>query len=241
MKKLLAMCMVFVVAFGGVTLAANVISVNIDTAQENQLDPANLGGVNYTAGVVPVMNWNDFTSASGAWKSLHDNSGTATSAELQAFYNNYFPMVCGGYSTDFENIGDQRLMSGHIYNSAGTDIVVNVKNIPYAQYDVYVYYNSGGVTGNAQLFTIDGTSFAAVGAELSMTRDTAFVLAQGMEVDANYVKFSGVNLANITLRAHSEGESFNYINGLQIVEVPEPAMIGLLGMGLMFIRRKVNF
>jgi hypothetical protein len=238
-RSILGMVMVLLGVLA-VSAPAKVISVNIDTCAENQLDPALIGS-NPTAGVVPASNWNDLRVGSGTWQSMHDDSGAGNVGEFTAFYespgSSYVPISpWPGYSTALRNEADNKLLSGHIYHAAGADTVAQFSNIPYAAYDVYVYYNSGAITNNYQTFTIDGTSFAAVGSELSTTPDTAFVLSNGNN-DANYVKFSNVNLSNFTLRA-SATSGYSYFNGFQIVQAPEPMTVGLLTLGGLLLRRR---
>ncbi len=223
----------------GGSASASVISVNIDTCPQNQLDPL-LIGYSPTTGVVPAANWNDLMVGSGVWQSLHDDSFAPSTAQFAAYYtNNYTPQVTSwtGYSTAMPYEADNKLLSGHIYNAAGTiDTIAQFRYIPYAAYDVYVYFNSGAITNNYQTFSIDGTSFSAVGSELTTAPDSAFVLSNGSN-DANYVKFSNVNLSEFTLRA-SATSGYSYFNGFQIVEVPEPMTLGLLLLGLGFLRTR---
>ncbi|NLX06469.1 MAG: PEP-CTERM sorting domain-containing protein [Phycisphaerae bacterium] len=238
--SVLVLAMVLLGALGASAHADGVISMNIVTVSENFLSPELVPGNSFTAGVVPAAKWNDSTTPSGAWMGMHDDAGTWNGAEFTMYYTtNYTPQSpWPGYSAAMANEADNKLLSGHVYNQSGTDTLAQFRYIPYAAYDVYIYYNSAAVTNNYQTFAIDGTSFSAVGSELTMGADSAFVLSDGTN-DANYVKFSNVNLAEFTLRASSTGSSYSYFNGFQIVEVPEPMTIGLLAFGGLLLRRRV--
>jgi len=241
MKRLLTMSLVLVAVFA-VSAPASVISVNLSTMHENYLEPANIG-YNPTTGAVPASNWNDLAVGPNIWQSLHDNSYVWSGAEFNVSYEydpaSYYPIYPNwpGYTTAMPVEADNKLLSGHIWHSAGTDTVTQFRNIPYAAYDVYVYYNSGGVTNNYQTFTIVENGFSAIGSELTTTPDSAFVLSNGTN-DANYVKFSNVTLSAFTLRASSTNNMPNYFNGFQIVQVPEPMTIGLLTLGGLLLRRR---
>jgi len=218
-----------------VSAPAGVISMNVVTLSENFLSP-DYTGTNYTAGVVPAAGWNDSVIPSGAWMYVHDDAGNWNGAEFTMSYTTYAPTEWHGYSTLIPTEPDNKLLSGHIYNPAGTNTVAGFRNIPYAAYDVYVYYNSAAITDNYQTFTIVENGMSAVGSELTTTPDAGFVLSNGTN-DANYVKFSNVNLSAFTIQA-SATSGYSYFNGFQIVEVPEPMTLCLLALGGLFLRRK---
>lgn len=89
------------------------------------------------------------------------------------------------------------MMIGHMYAAGGAPLDIDIDGaIPFANYDLYVYYNSSGVT-NTQKFSlltsgdladtgISITAFEAPGA------DGSYVLGTSL-TNGNYVKFSGLN------------------------------------------------
>jgi len=211
--------------------SASVISMSVITDPAINSVSEELSGTNFTAGVVPVAYWNDSVIGSGGWLPLRDDAGTWTTASLQIWYTTNY----AGASPAFANAGDTRMMSGHIYNPAGSATSLSFADIPYAEYDVYVYYNSGALDSNVQTIAIDGTAFSALASEMSTNADSAVVLSDGTN-DANYVKFSNVTLSDITIRL-SAASGYSYYNAVQIVAVPEPATLALLSLGGLFLRR----
>jgi len=194
-----------------------------------------------TAGVVSANNWNDIVVGTQTDVVLKDSAGNASTLKLS---------VPSTSSTDSHanfgtgNDGDTAMMRGHIYVGGGSALDLTFKGkIPYDQFDIYVYYNSGGVT-NTQTFSILDSSEGSLG--LSQTgheikdndqggADSSFVLSTGTN-NANYVKFSGLTSAsipeNFIIRAQGSGSAYAYINGIQFVQVPEPSVVLLLATGV---------
>ncbi len=114
-------------------------------------------GATQTAGVVSQSNWNNavtgtlsgsVTSLDGTVKTpsgstIVDNTGTATTVtgNLWAGSNTYNIAQTTNTAPDASN-GDQLMMNGGIYsnsNSSFNNLIIQVNNVPYAEYDVYVY------------------------------------------------------------------------------------------------------
>lgn len=203
-------------------LAANVISVNLVAGGS----PV---GAN-AAGVVHVGNWNDYIGTSGVM-ALMDNSGAATTAAFE-FLGGGIAWMTGAATGD---PGNDAMLSGHNY-TASAPLSGAFTGIPYAQYDLYVYYNSGAVT-NAQTFSIQGTALTLSGFE-NPGADTALVDSQNGTVDGNYVLFQGLTASDVTVDALPD-TVYTYMSGFQVVEVPEPLTMSLLALGgLALIRRR---
>ena len=219
--------------------AAPQISVNFGS------DVASVG--TNTAGVVSAGNWNDLVVGTQTDVVLKDSAGNASTLKLS---------VPSTSSTDSHanfgtgNDGDTAMMRGHIYVGGGSalDLTFTGK-VPYEQFDVYVYYNSGAVT-NTQTFSIldsDGNNLglSQVGHDVidanrglpGEVADSSYVLSDGVGGNnANYVKFTGLTNSsipeNFIIRAQGFGSEYAYINGIQIVQVPEPSVVLLLATGL---------
>jgi hypothetical protein len=102
-----------------------------------------MGATEVAGAVVRQMNWNPVTGAAGAGVALEDSNGMPTPAVVTFF---------GSANTWSFNIpdmpGDNRLMRGYIDTTATSPTVVVINNVPYANYDVYLYADgdNGGST-----------------------------------------------------------------------------------------------
>lgn len=207
------------------------------------------------AGVVFVGNWNDvpLDQQSLPNLALKDDTGatvpglTLQTTQTYAFNSSAF----SASNVFFPNPGNTAMMRGHIYHAKTTPVdLIFTGSIPYAKYDVYVYYNANQT--QTQTFSILNSAFGSLGLSQtgaeSSASDSTFVQSNNAGNNANYVLFSGLTSAdvptNFVIRA-SNGGNYNYINGLQIVEVPVPEpgtsvlMMGALA-GLAMFRRRRN-
>jgi hypothetical protein len=229
-KGLLVLIAVMLVA--SPAFAVNAISVNF-------YDPDPAGGTigDNQAGVVRVGNWTDWNASVAA-------GGTTTMSALKDNLGN--PTTAGGSITGGADAyavaslmvdpGDYALMAGHWYIPGGTNTLA-LTAIPYAEYDLYVYYNANQA-GTID-FTIQGTT-TLTGLDVAVLADPVFAIADPVNsIDGNYVVFEGLSDSDLTLDATAGTNTYAYINGVQIVEVPEPMTIALLSLGgLALIRRK---
>jgi len=116
-----------------------VISWNLD--DWSTINPMDL------AGLAPATNWVD-TYLSDITTSLPDNTGTATTLNLgRGSYNTYHVQANHpGY--DANGTANREMLNGFLnagpaaWNPPVTNTFVALTNIPYAQYDVIVYFNS---------------------------------------------------------------------------------------------------
>ncbi len=186
------------------------------------------------AGVVHVGSWNEYYGAT--LLSLRDDSGAATAVSFSTAQN--ASGSDNGGAAIAGDPGSNAMLDGHFYVIPGEtfgDIIFS--NIEYASYDLYVYYNSQALTNNYQTFKIEQTNMTKIGSELTSTQDTGFVESNGSN-DANYVVFHGLSLSTITLSANADLGGYAYVNGLQLVEIPEPTTLGLLLAGVVFVTTK---
>lgn len=198
-------------------------------------------------GVVPVGNWNEIsgTTNNPSSSSLVDDNGTAVTGMSVGFAGNQ-----NTYNNNGTNNPSQRMFSGFL--NGGT-MSVDLSNIPYAAYDVYVYY-SGFVPNNSLTWVasdITGTptvvdtqySVRGTGVAFDIYNTYGFVQSQystlaAANADAalpvlggNYLKFTGLTAASLKI-AETSRNGFGEIGfaGLQIVQVPEPTLLGLLAL-----------
>ncbi len=186
-----------------------------------------------TVGLVAQSNWNQTTPsnarpATGAIADIIDDAGTTTTADLS--WNAHGTWANGGLATP-----SAQMLKGYLDDNGPTGINIDITNIPYASYDVYLYFNNDFGGGTTSLFDIDvnSTNYTTSG---SFTQPQAGVFDSG-----NSIIVTGLS-GDLNL---SSGERTNpgisTITGFQIVEVPEPsstALLGLGGLALLLRRRK---
>lgn len=245
MNRFFGMMFVCTVCATFVTGFANAEAISMNFASDIS-GAASAVGSN-TAGVVPVGHWNDVPLAEQTNMPLLDSSGAASGLNVSTLQTFSYPYTANdaGLNSNFAQAGNIALMRGHIYiakdppYTAILNLLFN-GTVPYSQFDLYVYYNSGIACGT-QTFNVydhDGnnvlaskTAFEAAGG------DTAFVESTNGN-DGNYVKFTGLTSDDVQTgfilqaRGISGGWSIGYINGVQIVAVPEPASVVLVASGL---------
>lgn len=243
----------FIVAMGTIGGASRLEGAGIGLNFGANLN-ANTPVGSQTAGVVPLGNWNDVSVAQQTNLSLNDSAGVPSGLTLTTGETFTFPATAytaGGVA--FANAGDTSMMIGHIYHGGGVPLNLTFTGaIPYSNYDVYIYYNSGGVT-NTQTFSILDSSGGSLG--LSRTGfetpggDTTYIASDGVGGnEANYVLFSGLTSASVPTNfiIQASSNAYGYFNGIQIVQhpVPEPSSCMLLLAGatpaLLWLRRRAK-
>jgi len=204
------------------------------------------------AGLVPQANWNNangpysgteadiFGPLSGL---LADDAGVNSGASLTWIGGDGDPGTGTSIATPDGKLF-QGIIQGHALSSI--PIEVTVDNVPYAQYDVYVYVGEFfNTTSSArigdQTFYYDATSNFDTDGYVQATATTI----AGASL-ASYVLFEGLTDNSFTLELIRRTGSRTGISGFQIVEtaaVPEPstyamAAIGLVGMFAYRLRRR---
>jgi len=180
-------------------------------------------GSTAVVGVVPVNNWNTVlasynTSTTVASGTLVDNSGATT--------NMSFSTVQAFNWSDINNPTNDtaRLLNGSIGHS-GTGSVT-VSNLPYAFYDVIMYYSPNGAS-NGTKATISATGYSGpnnftnwggVNIAGSRTNFVQATVANGSTTGANYARFNQLTASSFTMTiADSGGTGNNSLYGFQVV------------------------
>lgn len=223
------------------------LSLTLSTAvlagAEAQVISFNYGGYNGatslvpsggSAGVVLSPFWNNSSLTTGS--GLLNDSGVATSLA----YSLTTPSAWGGWAIsgttpaqDADGSYNMAMLNEY-YNSAsdyGNPETLSLTGVPYAQYNLYVYFSSD-TAGRSGTITLGSTTYdfvtegsAAIGgpnALFAQSTDTT-----GANPSANYVIFSGLTGdSTATLNIGTGGG----ISGFQVVAVPEPGMMALVGL-----------
>ena len=201
-----------------------------------------------SAGLVPQTNWNNEVGQNSATaQSLNDSSGAVSGATVT--WTSKF-IWSNANATD---TGDRILFKGFIGGQA-QDVggyrpaVVTISNIPYAEYDVYVYLTDDSV--KRAKITIDplasatSTNWIHLNEQSSTANPAVFTRATSTTAagatSANYALWEGQTSSTlkVTLVGKKTGETGGTsgnvgLAGIQIVQVPEPSTVVLLGMGVL--------
>lgn len=170
-----------------------------------------------TAGVVPQGNWVNAPELGGIGLSLVDSSGAATMMRVDWTVDDTF-------TVDQESPADANsaLMLGYLKTRKEVETRVVIRNIPYPEYDVYVYADGAG-TGTTANYTVNGQTITGVMDEDDwpiFSGGGSFQAVIGNNSAGNYMIFRNVTGSVMTLTAvnTTEGNDFGApINAVQIV------------------------
>ena len=199
---------------------------------------ANGNAVSGSAGVISVSNWN--LTGDGGSADLKYSDATSSGATL-TLAGGFGAWGIGGVSSpDGDGSTNKAIFDGY-YNSLGSTLTVG--NIPFAAYDVYVYFSSDvdGRTGTLS----DGTttySFKTMGVAATSGSNAIFTQTTDTGAgnpSADYAVFSGLSGASKTFTIANASDGMGFA-GIQIVQVPEPSagLLGLCGVSFLLIRRR---
>ena len=200
------------------------------------------GGIlaaNDSAGVIPQINWNNNLPSNVDGPSsgdtsnivsplagkLVDNTGTDSGATVTWTTPNTWGASSGSSS------GDRKLQQNLLFTQAG-DAVVTFGNIPYSEYDVYVYISGGFNGGGGQ--TKNSINGGAVLTSTAPVHSSPW--DEASDLSGNYLLYSGLTASSFFVTQHdTSGQSG--MQGVQIVNtggvIPEPSTLVLAALGLM--------
>jgi len=220
---------VIALAFTSAAGQAGVISYNWDYYGTVPTDSTSF------AGVVSAANWNNSypatpnpPTAGNPTTNLKEDSGVATAMDIHFSGTNQWHLgpFWTGAPQDVDGTHNKRLLKGYVDMVGGNPVTVNLAEIPYAKYDIYVYLSAD--TAGREGHVTDGTStfyFQTYGSD-AISGDNA-VFAQATETDdltpnaaATYAKFTNLTGTSQSLSVFAEGNGG--IAGIQVVEVELP-------------------
>jgi len=248
--KILGLVLLAIAVVAAGPASAGVISWNYDNNGTVGNPDGSYNG-DQVAGVAPAVGWLNSWWANPT-TDLTDDSGSATTMDIA--YQSYGGWSLGGHpGQDADTTYNKELLNGYMNSGYApwspwiTYSEVALSEIPYALYDIIVYFSSdvagraGDVTDLTATLSFNTLGPASVNdpsgnAVLVQTTDHAGTYATA----ANYAVFSGRSGASQTVRVQMrDDDQWGGIAGIQVVEVPEPASLALLGLcGLVTIFRR---
>ncbi len=225
-----------VAAFGPASAA--LISVNFREANGNAnqtILPATAAGGG--AGV-SALNWNNVSGAPGGPVSgLVDEAGSATTAAVA--WSSGGMWGDGTANTDATaGNGNAQLLRGYLDDNQGSPtlpINISLTGIPFAEYDLVVYFSTDTTGGSYGTITATAANGIQTGATTG-TKDTwgpsGTPASPGNPTinDTNSLRISGLQGNLAILAPVRSGAVRHSISGLQLIAVPEPGSFTLCGL-----------
>jgi hypothetical protein len=184
-----------------------------------------------------------------------DNTGTSVAGASATTVLNQFGTPNGGSGTN-----DAHLFSGFVDQQTTGASTLSVTGIPYAQYSVYVYMRNDISSASPNFnrtgkISVDGVAHflrgpggadpsfndPSAGGGYTVSNDLTQTTAAGT-TEGDYTLFTGLS-GNLSVAFDvglaGDGTPRDKFSGLQIVQTPEPASLGLLSLGgLALLRRR---
>jgi hypothetical protein len=211
---------------------------------------ANVIDATTSAGVVVQTNWNNLGGSSGTSGALNNNLGAATTTTLSysaSNVNQFQPNTAAG---------DEQLNNGYIKLDGTNPITLNLNNISYNTYDIYVYNLAGtnlAGTGTQLKTTLGSISYystspnARSAGYIDENAATPYTYTQATSTSqasstagANYVRFTGLSgtsqSINVSSLNYSNFSLSSAVGGIQVVNTtiatPEPSTYAMMALGL---------
>ena len=204
-------------------------------------------GASDIAGVIAQANWNNASGGSGSLAVLNTDDGSASGASVSWATDEQWSAGIGVTNPD------ATLLNGWISanNTSAPDASIDITNIPFAAYNLYVYMNHDRATedvditgpfGTFRLHETDSDLEANIADAITWVQQTADANGDPTQ-EGNYALFTGLTDSNLNLILGPGGAEGSLdrgaITGIQLVAVPEPSTsIFALLAGLGFVGRR---
>jgi autotransporter-associated beta strand protein len=181
------------------------------------------------AGVAPAINWNN-SWPSNPLLALPDNTATPTTLDLG--YGSFNTWSVGGHpGLDANGTANKELVNGYLnsgpagWGPSTTNTYVSLTNVPYALYDVVVYFNADA---SGRKSTIEGPnatySFTTMGSAARSGANALFIPTtqtnEAVYPTADFAVWRGLTSANakFTTFPKSGNDQWLGICGFQVIE-----------------------
>lgn len=232
MRKI-SLAVAFVLA-AAVSVNAQNINIDFDTAAPGGAGdgaPANNYGA--AAGVAGQGCWNLFD---GIVQTQILNAGTGAACTPTPVTVTRSSALGGNFAFNNANTtGNQELLldDGQDLSAVTGPLTITFTGLVNGLYDVYTYAVAPDFTGtDTTAVTVNGITLNSTG---PIPAGNVFIAGQTHTLHANVAVVAGT----LTISANEVAPSFGTINGVQLVLIPEPSSLALLGLGAFgLIRRR---
>ena len=243
-RRALALSAAVAAAVGFAPSASNAAPATPSIAIKFGTDqPGRPGDTNNTvtgpAGVLNTATWNNFGGAASTAAQLltADVAGAATptAATVTWTSNNTWSSTGLGEENNTATGENGDLMAGYLDTAGlgGTGVNITVANLPVVspRFDVYVY-TQGGVNGRGGIYAIGTQSKEHTGDAAFAGTFLEDTVDPGTTPGSNFIVFRGLTGTGFTLTGTPTigNPARAPINAIEIVAVPEPAGVALLGL-----------
>jgi len=183
------------------------------------------------AGIDSQSNWNNAPTVTGT-QALNNSAGIVSGASVS--WSSGGVWGDGDANNDASaGVGNAQLMRGYLDDGgAGADWTVST--IPYDNYTAIIYYSTDAAGGLYRPITVNDTEYSTTGTK-------ARYGGQPNWDATNSITVTGLTGDLVVDNLGRDGANRASIAGFQIVQVPEPsgvALLGLAGLAFIFRRRK---